>query len=137
MKYLLLLIFILSSSFTQNSSDIINRHIKDLEEKKVFEQQKIYEQQKDGLNFKDELLNINEDEKEENCIEISKINILNSTIFKNSDFNELIKPYLNKWNGNLKSDTFISFSMLLLLSVTFLSSLQTQQEIILLNNYEI
>ncbi len=137
MKYLLLLIFILSSSFAQNSSDIINRQIKDLEEKKVFEQQKIYEQQKDGLNFKDELLNINEDEKEENCIEISKINILNSTIFKNSDFNELIKPYLNKWNGNLKSDTFISFSMLLLLSVTFLSSLQTQQEIILLNNYEI
>ena len=103
MKYLLLLIFILSSSFAQNSSDIINRQIKDLEEKKVFEQQKIYEQQKDGLNFKDELLNINEDE----------------------------------WNGNLKSDTFISFSMLLLLSVTFLSSLQTQQEIILLNNYEI
>lgn len=109
MKYLLLLIFILSSSFTQNSSDIINRQIKDLEEKKVFEQQKIYEQQKDGLNFKDELLNINEDEKEENCIEISKINILNSTIFKNSDFNELIKPYLNKWNGNLKSDTFILY----------------------------
>ena len=57
MKYLLLLIFILSSSFAQNSSDIINRQIKDLEEKKVFEQQKIYEQQKDGLNFKDELLN--------------------------------------------------------------------------------
>ena len=109
MKYLLLLIFILSSSFAQNSSDIINRQIKDLEEKKVFEQQKIYEQQKDGLNFKDELLNINEDEKEENCIEISKINILNSTIFKNSDFNELIKPYLNKWNGNLKSDTFILY----------------------------
>jgi hemolysin activation/secretion protein len=103
MKYLLLLIFILSSSFAQNSSDIINRQIKDLEEKKVFEQQKIDEEQKDSLNFKDELLNINEDE----------------------------------WNGNLKSDTFISFSMLLLLSVTFLSSLQTQQEIILLNNYEI
>ncbi|WP_198304549.1 ShlB/FhaC/HecB family hemolysin secretion/activation protein [Arcobacter vandammei] len=99
MKYILLLIFIFSSSFAQNSSDIINRQIKDLEEKKAFEQRVVDEQQKNSLNFDNELIKIDQDKKEENCIEINKINILGSTIFKNSDFKDLIKPYLNKCNG--------------------------------------
>lgn len=59
----------------------------------------IDEQQKKSLNLDSELIDIDEDKEEETCIEINKINILDSTIFTNSDFKELIKPYLNRCNG--------------------------------------
>lgn len=68
MKYLLLLTIIFNFSFAQNSSDIINRQIKDLEEKKAFEQRVIDEQQKKSSNLDNELIKIDQDEQEENCI---------------------------------------------------------------------
>ena len=59
-------------------------------EKKVIEENKTYDMK---------LIEVNENSKEDDCIEIEKISIKNSTIFDEDDFEELIKPYLNNCNG--------------------------------------
>lgn len=98
MKNLFLLIIFINYLFAANPNEIINRQIKDLQEKQIFEQQNS-DKQINTKSFETNLLNINEDIKEETCINISAINILDMTIFKENDFKDLIQPYLNKCNG--------------------------------------
>ena len=98
MKNLFLLIIFINYLFAANPNEIINRQIKDLQEKQIFEQQKS-DKQINNKSFETNLLNIDEDIKEETCINISVINILDATVFKEDDFQDLIQPYLNKCNG--------------------------------------
>ncbi|MFW2584736.1 ShlB/FhaC/HecB family hemolysin secretion/activation protein [Aliarcobacter butzleri] len=98
MKNLFLLIIFINYLFAANPNEIINRQIKDLQEKQIFEQQKS-DKQINNKSFETNLLNIDEDIKEETCINISAINILDATVFKEEDFQDLIQPYLNKCNG--------------------------------------
>lgn len=80
-------------------NDVINQHIRDEQQKKIFNEQK------DDANIKrnkaddTKLLEIEKDSIEENCIKVKKININNSTVFEDKDFEELIAPYLNNCNG--------------------------------------
>ncbi|PZP12456.1 MAG: ShlB/FhaC/HecB family hemolysin secretion/activation protein, partial [Aliarcobacter butzleri] len=98
MKNLFLLIIFINYLFAANPNEIINRQIKDLQEKQIFEQQKS-DKQINNKSFETNLLNIDEDVKEETCINISAINILDATVFKEDYFQDLIQPYLNKCNG--------------------------------------
>lgn len=100
MKYLLVLLIIFNFSYANLATDIINKNIKDFEEKKVFEKQKKNEKIEENKVYDMKLIEVSEDVKdEENCVKIEKINILNMTIFDEDDFEDLIEPYLNKCNG--------------------------------------
>lgn len=99
-KYLLVLLTIFSFSYADISTNVINKNIKDFEEKKVFEEQKKNEKIEENKVYDMKLIEVNEDIKnEENCVKIEEINIMNMTIFDQSDFEDLIEPYLNKCNG--------------------------------------
>ncbi|QKF68531.1 hemolysin secretion/activation protein, ShlB/FhaC/HecB family [Arcobacter venerupis] len=100
MKYLLALVAIFSFSYADISTNIINKNIKDFEEKKVFEEQKKNEKIEENKVYDMKLIEVSEDIKnEENCVKIEKINILNMTVFNEDDFEDLVEPYLNKCNG--------------------------------------
>jgi len=100
MKYLLVLVAIFSFSYADISINVINKNIKNFEEKKVFDEQKKNEKIEANKVYDMKLIEVSEDIKnEENCVKIEKINILNMTIFDEDDFEDLIEPYLNKCNG--------------------------------------
>ncbi|MFA6741126.1 MAG: POTRA domain-containing protein [Arcobacteraceae bacterium] len=100
MKYLLVLLIFFNFSYADLATNIINKNIKDFEEKKVFEEQNKNEIIEENKVFNVKLIEVHEDIKdEEDCIKIEKINILNMTIFNEDDFEDLIEPYLNKCNG--------------------------------------
>lgn len=80
-------------------NDVINKHIRDEQQKKVFNEQKDDGNIKENKTYDTKLLEIGKDSTEKNCIEIKKININNSTIFEEKDFESLIEPYLNNCNG--------------------------------------
>lgn len=99
-KYLVMFLTIFSFSYADISTNIINKNIKDFEEKKVFEEQKKNEIIEENKVFNMKLIEVHEDIKdEEDCIKVEKINILNMTIFNEDDFEDLVEPYLNKCNG--------------------------------------
>lgn len=81
------------------ANDVINQHIRDEQQKKIFNEQKDDANIKKNNTTDTKLLEIEKDSIEENCIEVKKININNSTVFEDKDFEELIAPYLNNCNG--------------------------------------
>jgi hemolysin activation/secretion protein len=100
MKYLLVIVAIFSFSYADIATNVINKNIKDFEEKRVFEEQKKNEKIEENKVYDMKLIEVSEDIKnEENCVKIEKINILNMTVFDEDDFEDLIEPYLNKCNG--------------------------------------
>lgn len=81
------------------ASDVINQHIKDEQQKKIFNEQKNDGNIKENETYDTKRLEIEKDTIEENCVEIKKININNTTVFEEKDFEDLIEPYLNSCNG--------------------------------------
>ena len=76
MKYLLVLLTIFSFSYADISTNVINKNIKDFEEKKVFDEQKKNEKIEANKVYDMKLIEVSEDIKnEENCVKIEKINI--------------------------------------------------------------
>lgn len=92
----LLLVMLLHADIT---SDVINQHIKDEQQQKIFSEQKNDGNIKKNETYDTKLLEIKKDSIEENCVEIKKININNTTVFEEKDFEDLIEPYLNSCNG--------------------------------------
>ena len=82
MKLIILLFLMLSSLFANTPSSIINKQMNEIEQRRAFEQRQNEEKKKENLNFDNQLLNIEDDLIEKDCIQIDKINILNNTIFK-------------------------------------------------------
>lgn len=99
MKLIILLFLMLSSLFANTPSSIINKQMNEIEQRRAFEQRQNEEKKKENLNFDNQLLNIEDDLIEKDCIQIDKINILNNTIFKEKQFKDITKPYLHKCNG--------------------------------------
>ena len=99
MKLIILLFLMLSSLFANTPSSIINKQMNEIEQRRAFEQRQNEEKKKENLNFDNQLLNIEDDLIEKDCIQIDKINILNNTIFKEKEFKDITKPYLHKCNG--------------------------------------
>lgn len=98
MKYLILLTILADLLFAATPNEVINRQNKDLQERQIFEQQNADKQIK-NQSIDTNPLDINEDMQEENCINTTKINILETTVFDEKDFEDLVQPYLNRCNG--------------------------------------
>ena len=76
MKLIILLFLMLSSLFANTPSSIINKQMNEIEQRRAFEQRQNEEKKKENLNFDNQLLNIEDDLIEKDCIQIDKINIL-------------------------------------------------------------
>jgi hemolysin activation/secretion protein len=100
MKHLILLVIFANFLFAATPSEVINRQFKDLQERQNFEQQNLDKQIK-NQSIDTNPLEIDKDIVEENCINTTKINILDVTVFKEEDevFASIIEPYLNRCNG--------------------------------------
>ncbi len=83
MKNLFLLIIFINYLFAANPNEIINRQIKDLQEKQIFEQQKS-DKQINNKSFETNLLNVDEDVKEDKTTE--SLNIFYYERNLNKDF---------------------------------------------------
>lgn len=100
MKILLILLFLFSLNlFGAISDKVIRQNIQNEQQKKVYEEQKKDSDLKNNKTYDMKLIEVNEDAKEDDCIEIEKINIKNATIFDEDDFEDIIEPYLNNCNG--------------------------------------
>lgn len=97
----LILCFLISFSFLNASSitKIPDKNIKDELQRKIYNEQNKDKVIEENKTYDMKLIEVNENSKEDDCIEIEKISIKNSTIFDEDDFEELIKPYLNNCNG--------------------------------------
>ncbi len=101
MKKLLLLLFCIHSFlYGINNDGNINTILKNQEKKKIFiQQQKDKKDVKENKIYDIEIIPVQEDKTEENCIEIKEIHIKGSSVFDEDDFEDIIKPYLNNCNG--------------------------------------
>lgn len=98
----LLLILILCTSIfllADTPTKVINKNIKDTEEKRIFDEQKQNQKIEENKVYNMKLIDVDETLPEENCVEIQKINIIGMTIFEEDDFEDEKKLYLNKCNG--------------------------------------
>lgn len=78
---------------------IPDKNIKDEQQRKIYNEQNRDKLIEENKTYDMKLIEVNENTKEDDCIEIEKISIKNSTIFDEDDFEDLIKPYLNNCNG--------------------------------------
>lgn len=99
MKYLIILIVFINIIYAQTPTDIVNQQIKDFEQKRIFEQQKDNQPQLNEKSFEKNIIKIDDDTIEENCINIETIIIKDVTVFEDDYFENIIKPYLKKCNG--------------------------------------
>lgn len=99
MKYLIILIVFINIIYAQTPTDIVNQQIKDFEQKRIFEQQKDNQPQLNEKSFEKNIIKIDDDTIEENCINIETIIIKDITVFEDDYFENIIKPYLKKCNG--------------------------------------
>ncbi|OCM00066.1 Hemolysin transporter protein ShlB precursor [Aliarcobacter thereius] len=99
MRILILTIIIVNLLQAITPTDIINKQIQDLEQKRVFEEQNINRIKKSDKLFDKKNIEIEEDIDESNCIFIKEIKTNNITVFEDGYFDEIIKPYLNKCHG--------------------------------------
>ena len=99
MKYLIILIVFINIIYAQTPTDIVNQQIKDFEQKRIFEQQKDNQPQLNEKSFEKNIIKIDDDKIEENCINIETIIIKDITVFEDDYFENIIKPYLKKCNG--------------------------------------
>lgn len=99
MKYLIILIVFINIIYAQTPTDIVNQQIKDFEQKRIFEQQKDNQPQLNEKSFEKNIIKIDDDTIEENCIHIETIIIKDVTVFEDDYFENIIKPYLKKCNG--------------------------------------
>lgn len=98
MKYLIILIVFINIIYAQTPTDIVNQQIKDFEQKRIFEQQKDNQPQLNEKSFEKNIIKIDDDTIEENCINIETIIIKDVTVFEDDYFENIIKPYLKKCN---------------------------------------
>lgn len=99
MKYVLILIIIFSFSYADSISKIPDKNIKDELQRKIYNEQNKNKVIEENKTYDMKLIEVNENSKEDDCIQIEKISVKSSTIFDENDFEDLIKPYLNNCNG--------------------------------------
>lgn len=89
--------------FLSLNADLItkipDKNIKDEQQRKIYNEQNRDKSIEENKTYDMKLIEVNENAKEDDCIQIEKISIKNSTIFDEDDFEDLIKPYLNNCNG--------------------------------------
>lgn len=97
-----LILYFLVSSLLLNADEITkipDKNIKDELQRKIYIEQNRDKLIEENKTYDMKLIEVNENSKEDDCIEIEKISIKNSTIFDEDDFEDLIKPYLNNCHG--------------------------------------
>lgn len=97
--FFIILVFFYINLFAENVDKIIKDRQQEEQQRKIFEEQQKNSEIKINKNFENKKLEIDEDISETNCFQVKKININNTTVFEEKDFEELIKPYLNSCNG--------------------------------------
>jgi hemolysin activation/secretion protein len=95
-------LYLLVSTLFLNADSIVNipnKNINDEQEKKIFIEQNRDKVIEENKTYDMKLIEVNENSKEDECIEIEKISVKNSKVFDEDYFEDLIRPYLNNCNG--------------------------------------
>ncbi len=103
--YFIFTIFLYSNVIENKIKKEVQRVIQTDEQRKIYNQLQKNQNINPTKSYKVDKIEIQE-KKDENCIEIKKIKISGSTIYKNNDFKYLIEPLINKCVGITKLNNF-------------------------------
>ena len=84
--FFIILVFFYINLFAENVDKIIKDRQQEEQQRKIFEEQQKNSEIKINKNFENKKLEIDEDISETNCFQVKKININNTTVFEEKDF---------------------------------------------------
>ncbi len=100
MKKIVLYFFVIYVSlYADLNNKIPDKNIQDEQQRKIYNEQIKNKSIEENKTYDMKLIEVNENTKEDDCIQIEKISVRSSTIFDEDDFEDLIKPYLHNCNG--------------------------------------